>query len=109
MRVLDQETFFSELSKLYDQRKGSGSVWVSAKRTVKPIKWEKGVTKSKAESKERTPRCLVRATDGKKKKISCIVPAKDQARFQDRLFSTVRVHTEGMVKRARTRKKNTAS
>jgi len=46
MRVLDQETFFSELSKLYDQRKGSGSVWVSAKRTVKPIKWEKGVTVS---------------------------------------------------------------
>eukprot|EP00188_Purpureofilum_apyrenoidigerum_P000687 Plantae.Rhodophyta-Purpureofilum_apyrenoidigerum.ctg13197.p3 GENE.Plantae.Rhodophyta-Purpureofilum_apyrenoidigerum.ctg13197~~Plantae.Rhodophyta-Purpureofilum_apyrenoidigerum.ctg13197.p3 ORF type:complete len:105 (+),score=25.43 Plantae.Rhodophyta-Purpureofilum_apyrenoidigerum.ctg13197:159-473(+) len=104
MKLLEREAFFTELSKLYANRKASGSVWVTMKRTSKKIREERGATDG-----VNSARCLVRATDGKKKKISCVVDAKDLERFQHRLMATVKVHTDGMQKRNRNRKKNTAT
>eukprot|EP00168_Porphyra_purpurea_P005669 TRINITY_DN1674_c0_g1_i5.p3 TRINITY_DN1674_c0_g1~~TRINITY_DN1674_c0_g1_i5.p3 ORF type:complete len:129 (-),score=14.23 TRINITY_DN1674_c0_g1_i5:125-511(-) len=40
-------------------------------------------------------KCLVRATDGKKK-ISCAVLAKDSIRFQLDLMDVVKAHTNGL-------------
>ncbi|OSX78265.1 hypothetical protein BU14_0113s0010 [Porphyra umbilicalis] len=87
MGLLDQDGFVSELAKLYEKRKLGGSVWISMKRVSRDV---------------RTPRkqpigakCLVRATDGKKK-ISCAVLAKDSIRFQLDLMDVVKAHTGGL-------------
>lgn len=85
MGLLDQDAFMSELAKLHDKRKLSGSVWISMKRVCRDVRTAK---KQPIEG----PVCLVRATDGKKK-ISCAVLAKDSIRFQLGLMDVVRAHT----------------
>lgn len=88
MGLLDQDAFMSELAKLHDKRKLSGSVWISMKRVCRDVRTAK---KQPIEG----PVCLVRATDGKKK-ISCAVLAKDSIRFQLGLMDVVRAHTGGL-------------
>eukprot|EP00850_Spirogloea_muscicola_P023501 SM000362S13788 [mRNA] locus=s362:34319:35491:+ [translate_table: standard] len=62
--LLDPDPFLTELTRLYDRTRAAGTVWVTFKRsTLSPKKREREAADAPADSF----RCLVRATDGKKK------------------------------------------
>mmetsp|Transcript_20423 Transcript_20423/g.35108 ORF Transcript_20423/g.35108 Transcript_20423/m.35108 type:complete len:120 (+) Transcript_20423:52-411(+) len=104
MVLLDQDAFLNELTKLYQRSRTSGSVYVSMKRHTGPVKGgrektDKKPSKQEAAGAEPENRCLIRATDGKKEKFSCIVGHKDQVRFQMMFANILKVHCDALKKR----------
>ena len=89
--------FFTELNRLYDTNRDTGSVFITMKRTNE--KSRKGKDKNQGEYK-----CLVRATDGRHKKISTIVPLKDLEKFKDSFGTILKAKMDGLKKRERKRK-----
>lgn len=102
MVLLEPDPFLNELTKLFERTRSLGTVWVTMKRsTMKPVpkKPRTSGTLSAAESAaEEDFRCLVRATDGKKK-FSTAVTGKDQARFQAAYATVLRAHMSALKKR----------
>eukprot|EP00850_Spirogloea_muscicola_P005603 SM000026S08852 [mRNA] locus=s26:32171:33333:- [translate_table: standard] len=99
--LLDPDPFLTELTRLYDRTRAAGTVWVTFKRsTLSPKKREREAADAPAESF----RCLVRATDGKKK-ISTSISAKEQARFQAAYATVLRAHMDALKKREKKDKK----
>ncbi|PIO27640.1 hypothetical protein AB205_0129500 [Aquarana catesbeiana] len=80
MVMLESEQFLTELTRLFQKCRTSGSVFITLKKydgRTKPIP-----SKSHAESFEPADnKCLLRATDGKKK-ISTVVSSKEVNKFQ---------------------------
>eukprot|EP00275_Glaucocystis_incrassata_P001855 EC124153.1.p1 GENE.EC124153.1~~EC124153.1.p1 ORF type:complete len:134 (+),score=24.12 EC124153.1:151-552(+) len=117
MVLLEQDGFLVELSKLYAKSKMSGSVFLTIKRHSGPTggaakvgggKFDKkveGKDKKKAGTSQQQVgdegehRCIVRATDGKKAKISCVVAHKDVVRFQMALSNVLKVHLDALKKK----------
>eukprot|EP01089_Gocevia_fonbrunei_P007903 TRINITY_DN1927_c0_g1_i2.p1 TRINITY_DN1927_c0_g1~~TRINITY_DN1927_c0_g1_i2.p1 ORF type:complete len:105 (+),score=21.13 TRINITY_DN1927_c0_g1_i2:50-364(+) len=100
MGRLSNGDFLKELTKLYDQHKTIGSVWVTFKKIdTTPIK-------GKQATKETETQCLVRATDGKNK-ISTIVNKKDLVGFQVNFNVCMKANVTGLKKRETTKKKTT--
>eukprot|EP00173_Palmaria_palmata_P000592 Plantae.Rhodophyta-Palmaria_palmata.ctg12784.p2 GENE.Plantae.Rhodophyta-Palmaria_palmata.ctg12784~~Plantae.Rhodophyta-Palmaria_palmata.ctg12784.p2 ORF type:complete len:103 (-),score=15.41 Plantae.Rhodophyta-Palmaria_palmata.ctg12784:113-421(-) len=99
---VDQDTFMSELSKLYTKKKTNGSVWVTAKRVTRPV--NTGKRKLDLEG----PVCIFRATDGKKK-VACAVAAGDHVRFHMELFTVIKASTEALKKPKRSRRVKSAA
>ncbi|KAN0026151.1 hypothetical protein ACTFIV_007135 [Dictyostelium citrinum] len=79
---LDNDAFLSALNKLYQSTSKKGTVWVTMKKYVDS---DSNFSLKKADrikkSEEEENKCLVRATNGKKK-ISTIVLAKDKSMFE---------------------------
>ncbi|KAL6769794.1 SRP14 [Auxenochlorella protothecoides x Auxenochlorella symbiontica] len=83
------------LSWMFERHEKSGSVYVTLKRSnEKP--------KTKADWSQVPFRCLVRATDGKRK-ISTLLSEKELARFRDSYSTILRAHTHALKRRERTR------
>ncbi|KAK5575237.1 hypothetical protein RB653_010493 [Dictyostelium firmibasis] len=78
---LDNEAFLSALNKLYQTTSKKGSVWVTMKKYVDSDSNFSLKKPDRVKSDEEENKCLVRATNGKKK-ISTIVLAKDKAMFE---------------------------
>jgi signal recognition particle subunit SRP14 len=85
MPRLESGKFLTELNRMYDAAKDIGSIFVTMKRTN-----EKAL-KGKKDTSHLEYKCLVRATDGKKKKISTVVPKKDLDKFKDSFGTILRV------------------
>ena len=94
---LESGKFLTELNRLYDTNRDTGSVFITMKRTNE--KYRKGKDKNQGEYK-----CLVRATDGRHKKISTIVPLKDLEKFKDSFGTILKAKMDGLKKRERKRK-----
>lgn len=99
---LESGKFLTELNRLYDNAREKGSVFVTMKRTNE--KARKGKDKNQGEYK-----CLVRATDGKHKKISTIVPVKELEKFKDSFGTILKAKMDGLKKRERKRKTTVSS
>eukprot|EP00250_Pteridium_aquilinum_P002326 c12523_g1_i1 orf=196-546(+) len=100
---LDPDPFLNELTKLYEQHRDKGSVWVTLKRVH--VDWKKK-RKAAAESQDEAAeyRCLARATDGKKN-FSTLLSAKDHQRFQMAYATVLKAHMDALKKREKKDKK----
>jgi len=107
---LSQDAFLSELSKLYQKSKNSGSVQISLKRWETP---EEGKSSAKGTKLGKKPPgsgefvCLVHARLGSKK-ISTLVPFKDHVRFQKQFGAVIKVGTDGLLNRGDAKKSEKA-
>eukprot|EP00877_Chromochloris_zofingiensis_P002591 jgi/Chrzof1/12332/Cz06g30190.t1 len=98
---LEPDPFLTELHKLYERNKSSGTVWITMKRSnLKP-------RKSKKPAKEEDYQCLIRATDGKRK-ISTAVSATDYVKFQTSYSLILRAHMDALKRREKVKVKKDA-
>lgn len=115
---LENSQFLNELTALFEGGKESRSVWLTLKRMTHP-EGEKGygVQKKKGQQKRGAgagaseplePMVLVRATDGKKLKLSTVVHASDVASFRSQYANIMRAQMDGL-KRKQRRKKTSAA
>ncbi|KAI8463899.1 MAG: signal recognition particle, SRP9/SRP14 subunit [Monoraphidium minutum] len=92
MVLLEPDPFLNELNKLFERSKGKGTVFVTMKRSsLKP-------RKGKAVVAEADHRCLIRATDGKRK-ISTALSAEQHVKFQASYALILRAHMDSLKKR----------
>ncbi|CAM8948903.1 hypothetical protein QQ045_017304 [Rhodiola kirilowii] len=99
---LQPDPFLSELSSMYERNGEKGSVWVNFKRSSLKSKVARNKLKTKGEKIEY--RCLVRATDGKKK-IATSLGAKDYMRFQASYATILKARMTSLKKRDRKEKR----
>ncbi|KAM9106776.1 signal recognition particle 14 kDa protein-like [Megaptera novaeangliae] len=96
MVMLEREQFLMELTRLFQKCRLSGSVCITLKKydgRTKPIP-----RKGSVEGFEPSDKCLLRATDGKKK-ISTVVSSKEVNTFQMACSNLSRANTDGLKKR----------
>ncbi|CAM6098354.1 unnamed protein product [Calypogeia fissa] len=103
MVLLDADPFLNELTKLYEGTRESGTVWVTLKRSSLQ-RHGKRKTDTESAVEESQFRCIVRATDGKKK-ISTLLSAKDHHRFQMAYATVLKAHMDTLKKREKKEKK----
>eukprot|EP00879_Flechtneria_rotunda_P000747 GHRR01000867.1.p2 GENE.GHRR01000867.1~~GHRR01000867.1.p2 ORF type:complete len:105 (+),score=32.48 GHRR01000867.1:278-592(+) len=90
----EADTFLNELHKLFERRKRAGTVWITMKRSnQKPLKGKKQKGASAEDYK-----CLLRATDGKRK-ISTALSASEYMKFQQSYAVILRAHMDSLKKR----------
>ena len=97
MVLLESEQFLTELTRLFQKCRSSGSVFITLKKydgRTKPIP-----RKSSVEGLEPAEnKCLLRATDGKRK-ISTVVSSKEVNKFQMAYSNLLRANMDGLKKR----------
>lgn len=97
MVLLELDPFLTELSKLFERTKASGTVFLTMKRTnMKP-------RSSKQPSQEEDYKCLVRATVGKRT-ISTVVSGREHAKFQQSYTTILKARMDGLKKREKQKK-----
>lgn len=101
MVLLEPDRFLNELNKLFERTKGKGTVFVTMKRSS--LKARKG----KARVAEADHRCLIRASDGKRK-ISTHLAPEQQPKFQASYALILRAHMDGLKRREKVRVKKDA-
>ena len=110
---LDHDAFLFNLGKLYEANKDKHSVWVTLKRVEAPTleksrrKVERRMPSDSGDA-DAQPKCLVRATNGKRK-ISCLVESADVPRFQLELLTVLRAGADGLKRKPKASKKAKAS
>uniref|UniRef100_UPI00398F7C14 signal recognition particle 14 kDa protein n=1 Tax=Pristiophorus japonicus TaxID=55135 RepID=UPI00398F7C14 len=97
MVLLESDSFLTELTRLFQKCRSSGSIYLTMKKydgRTKPVP-RKGNpdTFEPADNK-----CLLRATDGKKK-ISTVISSKEVNRFQMAYSNLLRAHIDGLKKK----------
>ena len=98
MVLLEPDPFLNELNKLFERNKAKGSVFVTMKRSsLKP-------RKGKAQVSEADHRCLIRATDGKRK-ISTHLSAVQHVKFQASYALILRAHMDSLKKKEKVKVK----
>ncbi|KAM9971838.1 hypothetical protein ACTFIW_011821 [Dictyostelium discoideum] len=94
--LLDNDAFLSALNKLYQTTSKKGTVWVTMKKYVDS---DSNFSRKKAErikeSEEEENKCLVRATNGKKK-ISTIVLTKDKSMFEKNYKNVLLINLDNL-------------
>ncbi|KAM3671130.1 signal recognition particle 14 kDa protein [Ammospiza nelsoni] len=97
MVLLESEQFLTELTRLFQKCRTSGSVFITLKKydgRTKPVPRKGHVeTSEPADNK-----CLLRATDGKKK-ISTVVSSKEVNKFQMAYSNLLRANMDGLKKK----------
>eukprot|EP00891_Asterochloris_glomerata_P001616 jgi/Astpho2/1616/e_gw1.00028.79.1_t len=89
---LEPDAFLSQLDKLFERNKSSGSVCLTMKRTnMKP-------RNSRFPQVTAEYRCLVRASDDKRK-ITTEISSKEQLKFQESYSTILRAHMNGLKRR----------
>lgn len=101
MGRFEPDKFLTELHKLYERNKDTGTVYLTMKRTNEKPR------KSKQDHSALPLKCLLRATDGKRK-ISTIISGKELPRFQDAYTTILRAHTDSLKKRERVKQPSAA-
>uniref|UniRef100_A0A2K6BSF1 Signal recognition particle 14 kDa protein n=1 Tax=Macaca nemestrina TaxID=9545 RepID=A0A2K6BSF1_MACNE len=97
MVLLESEQFLTELTRLFQKCRTSGSVYITLKKydgRTKPIP-KKGTVEGFEPADNK---CLLRATDGKKK-ISTVVSSKEVNKFQMAYSNLLRANMDGLKKR----------
>ncbi|KAL5569782.1 hypothetical protein UlMin_026357 [Ulmus minor] len=102
---LQLDPFLNELTSMFERSTEKGSVWVTLKRSSLKSKVVRNKQKTAGQAIEY--RCLIRATDGKKK-IATSVGAKDHSRFQASYATILKAHMTTLKKRERKDKKKSA-
>ncbi|XP_060684314.1 signal recognition particle 14 kDa protein [Hemiscyllium ocellatum] len=97
MVLLESDSFLTELTRLFQKCRTTGSIYLTMKKydgRTKPVP-RKGHpdTFEPADNK-----CLLRATDGKKK-ISTVISSKEVNRFQMAYSNLLRAHMDGLKKK----------
>lgn len=101
MVLLEPDPFLNELNKLFERNKGKGTVFVTMKRSsLKP-------RKGQAKVAEADHRCLIRATDGKRK-ISTTLSPEQHVKFQASYALILRAHMDSLKKREKVKVKKDA-
>ncbi|XP_006632517.1 signal recognition particle 14 kDa protein [Lepisosteus oculatus] len=97
MVLLENDSFLTELTRLFQKCRTSGSVYITLKKydgRTKPVP-----RKGNPENFEPVDnKCLIRATDGKKK-ISTVVSTKEVIKFQMAYSNLLRAHMDGLKKK----------
>lgn len=101
MGVVEPDRFLTEVKKMYERSKEKGSVWLTFKRSDVPSKPCKG---KRPLGDPSSYKCLVRATDGKKKTVSTSVAGAQQTKFQESLMLIIKAHADALKKREKARK-----
>ncbi|XP_026312335.1 signal recognition particle 14 kDa protein-like [Piliocolobus tephrosceles] len=97
MVLLESEQFLTELTRLFQKCRTSGSLYITLKKydgRTKPIP-KKGTVEGFEPADNK---CLLRATDGKKK-ISTVVSSKEVSKFQMAYSNLLRANMDGLKKR----------
>ncbi|CAB3977357.1 Signal recognition particle 14 kDa [Paramuricea clavata] len=104
MVLLENEAFLTRLTYLYNKTRTSGTVWITMKAyngRTKPIPRRKKKDKNALlEMEGSESKCLIRATNGKKK-ISTVINSKDVNRFQQAYTSVLKGCLDNLKKRER--------
>ena len=96
MVLLDADAFLTQLTRILEKSRDSGTIYVTMKRYAgKEGKSRGGVNPSEC-------RCLVRAI-GAKKKISAMVAAKDHRRFMKSYGNILKISLDSLKKKERKR------
>ncbi|XP_063803567.1 signal recognition particle 14 kDa protein isoform X2 [Pseudophryne corroboree] len=109
MVLLESEQFLTELTRLFQKCRTTGSVFI----TLKKYDGRTRPSPSKGHPEGNEPaenKCLLRATDGKKK-ISTVVSSKDVNKFQMAYSNLLRANMDGLKKKdkkSKTKKSNAA-
>ncbi|CAI5534379.1 unnamed protein product [Closterium sp. Naga37s-1] len=111
--LLEPDPFLNELTKLYERHKGAGTVWVTLKRSnlrKKPKGGEKagGDDAEEDESSAAEYRCVVRATDGKRK-ISTLLGPREHAKFQAAYALVLKAHMDSLKRKEKRERKKMKS
>ncbi|XP_007990396.3 signal recognition particle 14 kDa protein-like [Chlorocebus sabaeus] len=96
MVLLESEQFLTELTRLFQKCRTSGSIYITLKKydgRTKPIP-KKGTVEGFEPADNK---CLLRATDGKKK-ISTVVRSKEVNKFQMAYSNLLRANIDGLKK-----------
>eukprot|EP00899_Mesostigma_viride_P018992 jgi/Mesvir1/27094/Mv20779-RA.1 len=109
---LEPDPFLNELTKLFEKTKTTGTVFLTMKRSSckHPTRKNMGETGKSGGGKggksdhhhhvsHDDQKCLVRATDGKKRKISTTITAKEVVRFQMAYATLLKAHMDALKKR----------
>ncbi|CAM8882396.1 hypothetical protein QQ045_019198 [Rhodiola kirilowii] len=102
---LQPDPFLNELGSMFERNAEKGSVWVNFKRSSLKSKVVRNKMRTKGETIEY--RCLVRASDGKKK-IATSLGAKDYQRFQASYTTILKARMTSLKKRERKEKRKAA-
>ncbi|XP_060938575.1 signal recognition particle 14 kDa protein [Limanda limanda] len=97
MVLLENDAFLTELTRLFQKCRTSGSVVITLKKydgRTKPVP-RKGNTESFEPADNK---CLIRASEGKKK-ISTVVSTKEVIKFQMAYSNLLRAHMDGLKKK----------
>mmetsp|Transcript_11071 Transcript_11071/g.26248 ORF Transcript_11071/g.26248 Transcript_11071/m.26248 type:complete len:107 (-) Transcript_11071:2853-3173(-) len=101
MVLLSNDGFLNELHKLFERTKDKGSIFVTMKRSALKPK-----TKRYANPPEEAYCCLIRVSDGKKRKFSTTLREGDAPKFLPSLHTILRAHMDSLKKREKTGKKS---
>lgn len=94
----EADTFLNELHKLFERKKKGGTVWVTMKRTnMKP-------RSSKKKTGTEEYKCLLRATDGKRKITTAVSPS-EYLKFQASYGLILRAQMDALKKREKVKTK----
>ncbi|XP_077999553.1 signal recognition particle 14 kDa protein-like [Glandiceps talaboti] len=102
MVQLENDAFLTELTKLFQKTRTSGSVYVTMKKYH-------GQTKPKPKDKKTDPhehlehKCLVRATNGKRK-ITTVISSKDVTKFQMAYVTVLKANMDNLKKKDKSSK-----
>lgn len=97
MVALEPDPFLNELGKLFERNKKTGSLSVTMKRTNMKSR------NARKPDPDAEYKCLIRATDGKKK-ITTEIGSKEQGRFQNSYSTILRAHMDALKKREKSKK-----
>ncbi|XP_004623586.1 signal recognition particle 14 kDa protein [Octodon degus] len=106
MVLLESEQFLTELTRLFQKCRTSGSVFITLKKydgRTRSIP-KKGSVEGFEPADNK---CLLRATDGKKK-ISTVVSSKEVNKFQMAYSNLLRANMDGLKKRDKKNKSKKA-
>ncbi|XP_043929770.1 signal recognition particle 14 kDa protein isoform X2 [Protopterus annectens] len=96
MVLLENEQFLTELTRLFQKCRTTGSVYITLKKydgRTRPLP-----RKGHMDHFEPADKCLIRATDGKKK-LSTVVSSKEVNKFQMAYSNLLRAHVDGLKKK----------
>ncbi|XP_066916446.1 signal recognition particle 14 kDa protein-like [Clytia hemisphaerica] len=107
MVLLDNDTFLTQLTLLFNKTRSIGTVFVTMKQYHGETKPKPRNLKSTDPNPHATgePRCLFRATNGKKK-LSTVVMHKDVNKFQVAYASLLKTNIDSLKKRDKKSKKS---
>ncbi|XP_009862302.2 signal recognition particle 14 kDa protein-like [Ciona intestinalis] len=112
--LLENDSFLTELTILYQKCRTSGTVYVTMKKydgRTKPKPKPNNLRSKQKPQQVQAPiegLCLIRATNGKKK-LSTVVNAKDINKFQMAYTSVLRANLDGLKKHGKKKSKLASS
>eukprot|EP01117_Protostelium_nocturnum_P013548 TRINITY_DN5061_c0_g1_i4.p1 TRINITY_DN5061_c0_g1~~TRINITY_DN5061_c0_g1_i4.p1 ORF type:complete len:107 (+),score=25.73 TRINITY_DN5061_c0_g1_i4:96-416(+) len=99
MVLTDNDSFLTELTKLFQSTKTSGSVWLTVKKYLPPTS-KKEATKTEGEE----PKLLLRATNGDIK-FRTVIPASQLTKFQTSYLNLLKSQMDNLKRKEKKKKK----